>query len=543
MTNEKIKGKQKNWIFQECIIKLKVKWTFVVSQEFLEKDNSTSGELLLLTSNDEFLKFYKTITELDKVIFETYQDYYTRKTITLYCPANPGHFWNKYDSDKLRKEIYDFLVLYVMKLNNEQVLCQMDYFLGKFDKIHHIEDIYQTFVKNSTKSKEYLLYLITILFLYENEDDTFKKQIYNKKAANFIDMVKKDFYEKGQQIYAEAFGMEFDDDVRIYLLKMASEHFHIEASFELAEFYKFCIKANRADYSWQDVISIYKRIESIDESGRASWALGKIAEKGYNTEKIDYISAKAYYINSKKHGYPKAYNSLANLYWKKLIAYDDDVKNIDDIINLYQSAINKGNTYAYINLGHIYSSEEYNCKDLRKAEKYYEKASERNSELAKYFQAKLYLDNREEFSEINDFCLINMFTKMTNYSKQFQYLGKVYGHLAQLLKQNGSLESEILRILNVSINQGSLIDRLNKIAWDNGDREVIYDLAISIYNNEDDNLIRNERVLQYLEQRSANNISDKVKQKCNDLYDYIMKTQSKQNMQSALKNEQARVYA
>jgi len=523
MSKKENKTKIKDWTYRSCLENVGIKWTDVVNQKFLKKVGENGHLLCLIDKFKYFLELYKSISGLDETIFEIYQSYCEKSEISLYCPANPGHYWQKNDTVKFRKEIFDFFVLYVMKLNDQQMNTQLSYFIEQYDKLYCFDDIYRRFVKESEKKRMYLLYLITTLFLYQNESNSYKKEKYKKEAVVFIDLVKKDFFREGKQIFAETFGMKFDDDVRICLLKMASEKMNLEASYELAEFYKFNIHRGNAKYSWEDVIFIYKRIEGIDESGRSSWALGEIAKKGYGSEKIDYMLVKQYYKNAIKYEYSKAYNSLANLYLKQNIAYDDEIKNIKDVIKLYETAISKGNTYAYINLGHIYSTDRYGLKNLSLADKYYEKASVRNSELGKYFQARLYLKNRDVFSQIDDFCLVNMLIKMTKYSNQFRYLGKVYEYLAKLLKQNGSLEVEIRRNLDIDKNQGHLIDRLNMLAWENGSREVIYDLAISTYNNENDDYLRRERVLYYLEYRNADNISNEIKKKCDDLYEKIIK--------------------
>lgn len=522
MPKEKNKTQLKKWISENCMEREGIKWTDVVNQNFLKMDG-IDGRSLTLVEKKSFLELYLSITTLDETIFETYQSYSKRKEITLYCPSNPGHYWHKNDTDKFRREIYDFFVLYVMKLSEKQVRNQLSHFFEEYDELYNFDNIFKKFVKNSENNRIYLLHLMTVLFLIQNESNSYKREKYVKEACNFINWIKSDFFCEGQQIFAETFGMEFDDDVRIYLLKMASEKMNLEASYELAEFYKFNIQKGNERYSWNDVILIYKRIEKIDESGRASWALGKIAEKGYNSEKIDYICAKRYYETAKDCEYSKAYNSLANLYWKHNIPYDDKVKDIEDVIKLYKTAISKGNTYAYINLGHIYSTDKYGCQNLHESAECFEKASIRSSELAKYFQAKLYMNNRNAFPEIDDFCLANMFISMTRNSSQFSYFGKVYEYLAKLLKQNGSLESVIRRGLGIFINQGYLIDRLNMLAWENGSREVIYDLAISTYNNEKDVYLRHERVLHYLEYRNADNISSEIKKKCDDLYERIIK--------------------
>lgn len=521
MTKEKNKDKLKNWITDRCMKGVDLNWKDIPNQSFLKNEK---GNLLELVSKDDFLKMLKSIIDLDEIISITYQEYSTREIVTLNCPNNPGYYWAKCDKDGFRKEIFDFFVLYVIKLNDEQIIKKLASFLQDYNKLYYVEKIYQQYAKeNEQKRRTYLLYLITILFLYQNEENIYKKEHYKRDARGFLDMIKYDFFNEGQQFYEETFGMKFDDDVRINLLMSASERKHIEASYELAEFYKFSIGKGNAKYSWNDVVSVYNRIESIDDSGRASWALGKIAEKGYYLEKTEYALAKKYYQSAIKYGYSKAYNSLANLYRESKINYDDTIKDIEDVINLYKIAIEKGNIYANINLGHIYSTEKYNCIDLREAEKNYRKAEERNSELAKFFRAKLYFHNREYFAEIDDSCLANMFIKMVNYSNQFKYLGKVYEYLAKLLKNNGSLETEIRRGISISVNEGSLIDKLIKLAWENGNREVIYELAISTYNNEEDPYLKRERVLHYLNYKNAVGISDDVRVNCEKLYDKLNK--------------------
>ena len=528
MTKEKIsdkiidKDKLKKWIYDNCIENVKLRWSDIPKQSFVKIED---GNLLVLVCNKKFLNLYKTVSDLDEVIFLMYQNYCTRDIITLACPSNPGYKWAKKDTMSFRQKIYDFFVLYVLKLEDAQITNQLSFFLEKYTKLYNVDKLYQHYVKeNKHKKRDYLLYLIVVLFLFENEENVYNKERYRKKAAEFLEMVKHDFFNIGQQIYEETFGMEFDDDVRINLLKAACEKKHIESSYELAEFYKFSIKMGNTTYTWNDVFSIYSEIENIDESGRASWALGKITEKGHNSGKVDYVGAKRYYENAIKCGYSKAYNSLANLYRENKIDYNDVIKGIGDVIDLYKTAIEKGNIYAYINLGHVYSTERYNCRNLYEAEQNYRKAEERNSELATYFRAKLYFDNREVFNNIDDSCLANMYIKMTGYSSQFKYLGKVYEYLARLLKANGLLDAEIRSGLNIPVNNGNLIDKLNKLAWDNGNREVIYDLAISAYNNEEDTYLRSERVSYYLDYRNAMGISDDVREKCETLYNKLKKS-------------------
>ena len=410
---------------------LNINRNLVDKQEFCTERNT----ILSKEKRNTFLSLYEVLVVFSSTaekIYYKYSDNNSDDLILSYSKNNIYRLGYRKKKDEVMEKYLDYLVLLVMVLPSENICKLIKKYCDLYDLGHFCERYYSYIADKPYLGKRYLLYLISGTLFMKAEESKKRQSDLENRIKSIKKIMSEDFHKRGDEIYKYTFGIKAEDDVRICLLERASDLHHVQATFDLAEYYKNCENGKKRKENCEKIIALYEDIEEYDDSGRAAWALGEIYYKGELLQGKDLKRAKKYYNISSKKGYAKADNSLGNI-CVDCFGSNPTNENIAKAIRFYKKAAEQRYTYAYINLGHMYG---LYMHDLKQAEDYYKMASEDNSQIADYFLVKLYLFNRSEFNEYTDDNLLESLWQMTKYRNNFKYTGKVYEHIAQLLQQN-----------------------------------------------------------------------------------------------------------
>lgn len=187
----------------------------------------------------------------------------------------------------------------------------------------------------------------------------------------------------GNRLFLMAISQDLSNPLFIGILEKAVfDEKNILAGYLLGNIYSSGLEQNgkiiiKCDYNM--ATKVYRIINENDQYGVSDWMLGwfyqlnLIDDAQAKTEEENVRIAREYYECSRKKGYPKAFNSLANLMINKHAGFD--ASNEIEAISLYHEAAKLNDNYALLNCGHYYKNQR---KNYAVALKYYLQSAELN---------------------------------------------------------------------------------------------------------------------------------------------------------------------
>ena len=188
---------------------------------------------------------------------------------------------------------------------------------------------------------------------------------------------------RGNRLFLMAISQDLCNPLFVGILRKAVfEESNIFAGYLLGNIYYSGLEHNgkviiESDYNL--AAKVYETINDNDEYGVSDWMLGwlyqfDLIDKAHaNLDDKNMEIARRYYESSKEKGYPKAYNSLANLMINKRAGFN--AGNEIEAISLYHDAAELNDNYALLNCGHYYKNQK---KNYDVALKYYLQSAEFN---------------------------------------------------------------------------------------------------------------------------------------------------------------------
>ena len=173
---------------------------------------------------------------------------------------------------------------------------------------------------------------------------------------------------RGNRFFLMAISQDLSNPLFTGILEKAVfEDNNVLAGYLLGNIYYSGLEHNgkiilKCDYD--KAAKVYQTINENDKYGVSDWMLGwlyqfnLINDAHANADDENMNIARRYYESSKGKGYPKAFNSLANLMINKRAGFD--ASNEIDAISLYHEAAKLEDNYALLNCGHYYKNQKNN---------------------------------------------------------------------------------------------------------------------------------------------------------------------------------------